>query len=222
MLYDKKYTCPVCQKKFTSKKPRHSKLRLKEEHGDFFKEYEQLNPSYYMVNVCYHCGYAYTDQFSSPKPAQIKEIKEQVSENWVPRDYGSIRDFQMAVESLKLGILCGQLKGEKYNILATLLLHTAWIHREAQDYNNEKRFLNLAREYFLKVYQEDTSGQVDLPKLLFLLGELSRRLDKRDEALSWFSKLVSDKGIKDEKMINRAREQWMLIKKEKERQSGEG
>ena len=171
-----------------------------------------------MVNVCYYCGYAYTDQFQKPKPSQVKEIETQITNSWIPREFGDIRDVYTAIETLKLGILCGQIQGEKYNILATLLLHTAWIYREIEDHNNEMRFLSLAREYFLKVYQEDTSGEVDLAKLLYLLGETSRRLEKYDEAVSWFSKLVSDRSIRDQKMINRAREQWMLIKRERQKE----
>jgi len=219
LLYTKNYTCPLCSKKFSTQKPRHSRLKLIKEHGDFFKEYESINPSYYLVNVCNHCGYAYTDQFDKLQPAQKEQLEEKVAENWHPRDYGGIRDDKMALEALKLAILCGQIQGVNYNILCTLLLHTAWIYRELKDDENEKRFLFLAKEYFLKLYQEDSSGDTDIAKLLYLLGELSRRLENYNEAVSWFSKLVSDKKTMDQKLINRAREQWMDIKKKKERKN---
>ncbi|WP_158212409.1 DUF2225 domain-containing protein [Natranaerobius trueperi] len=217
VLYDKKLTCLLCKYKFKTKKVRHSRLRLIKEHSDFYREYEGINPNYYLVNVCPKCGYAYTDQFTSPKPSHKEEIEKKVSNNWVSRDFGIVRDFNMALDSLKLAVFCGQIQGEKYNILATLLLHTAWIYREQNDEQNEMRFLKLAREQFLKVYQEDTSKEVNLAKLLFLLGELSKRIGGSDEAVTWFSKLVSDRNIQDEKMITRARDQWMLIKKENDR-----
>ncbi len=218
ILYEKKYHCPLCGKKFSTTKPRHSRLKLIKEHGDFFKEYEGINPSYYLVQVCKHCGYAYTDQFEKPNPTQKEILNKKVAAQWSPRDLGGYRETNSALESLKLAILCGQIQGVKLNVLATLLLHTAWIYRELSDEDNEKRFISLARDSFMKIYQEDTSGEIDLARLLYLLGELNRRLGHYEEAVSWFSRLVSNKKIKDKKMINRAREQWMNIKKERKKQ----
>lgn len=221
LLYEKSYTCSLCRKKFTTLKPRHSKLKLIREHGDFYKEYEDINPSYYLVQVCRHCGYAYTDQFSKPNPSQQEKLNQQVVKNWTPRDFGSYRDAETALESLKLAILCGQIQGVKLNVLATLLLHTSWVYRDLEDVENEQRFITLARDYFLKIYQEDTSGEIDLVRLLYLLGELNRRLENYEEAVNWFSRLVSDKKIKDQKLISRARDQWTYIKKERKQKKNQ-
>lgn len=82
----------------------------------------------------------------------------------------------------------------------------------------EKRFMAMA----LKAYEEsyvlsDFAGtSMSEFKVLFMIGELSRRLGQYPKAISYFSKIVQHKNAKDEqKMVNLAREQWRVTMEEK-------
>lgn len=215
ILYDKNYTCALCKVKFTTKKARQGRLKILRQEEDFYKEYKKINPNYYLVNICPECGYAFTDNFSELKPDKIDIIKENVTDKWNKRDFGGIRDWHMAVEALKLGFLCGRLKEEDLNVLAGILLHIAWLYREAEDKENEKRFLENARDYYLNVYQNDISGNINLARLLYLLGELEKRIGNEKEAVNWFSRIVNDKKIMDAGIIRMARERWQELRAKK-------
>ncbi len=219
VLYDKKYNCPLCKVVFYSKKTRPSRLKVVKQDDDFNKKYEGVNPNYYLVNVCPACGYAYTDNFSNLKPDKAEVIKSNITEKWNKRDFSGIRDWNMALECFKLGYLCGRLKEENPNVLAGLLLHIAWLYREAEDEENEQRFLKSARDYYLEVYEKDTSGQVNLARLLYLLGELEKRLGNEKKAVNWFSRIVNDKKINDAGIIRMARDRWQDLRSKKREES---
>ena len=212
ILYDKTYKCPLCTIKFSTKKARQGRLKVVKQDKDFCKHYESVNPNYYLVNVCPSCGYAFTDNFEQLTPAKKEVIKERISEKWSERDFGGIRDWNMALESMKLGFLCGRLKEENKNVLAGLVLHIAWIYRKAGYEKEEKRFLQNAKKLYLEVYEKDTSAEVNVARLLYLLGELERRLGNEKVAVNWFSRIVSDKKIKDPGIIKMARESWQDLR----------
>ncbi|UMZ74103.1 DUF2225 domain-containing protein [Natranaerofaba carboxydovora] len=217
VLYDKKYTCPLCESKFTTKKTRPSRLKVIRQDEDFYKQYEGVNPNYYLVNICPSCGYAFTDNFGKLTPEKVEIIKTNVTDKWTERDFGVIRDWNMALESFKLGFLCGKLKEENLNVLAGLLLHIAWLYREAEDEQNELRFIENARDFYLEVYEKDTSGDINLARLLYLLGELEKRLGNEKKAVTWFSRIVNDKKISDAGIIRMARDRWQELRAKKGR-----
>lgn len=77
----------------------------------------------------------------------------------------------------------------------------------------EKRFLSLA----LNAYEESfvisdfTSTSMSEIKVLFMIGELSRRLGQYNKAVSYFSKIIQHENAKyEQKMVNMARDQWRV------------
>ena len=49
--------------------------------------------------------------------------------------------------------------------------------------------------------------------LTYLIGEISRRLGEKEEALNWFNNVLRNPEIKDNRVIERmTREQWQLAK----------
>jgi uncharacterized protein len=50
--------------------------------------------------------------------------------------------------------------------------------------------------------------------LMFLIGELNKRLERYHEAVRWFSRVVNDKRIMDGAMIRASREQWHALREE--------
>lgn len=51
-------------------------------------------------------------------------------------------------------------------------------------------------------------------KLMYLIGELHRRLDEPREAVRWFSRVVQDPSIMDAAMIQASRRQWQFIREQ--------
>jgi len=220
-FYEKKLACIYCSKPFTSLRVRSRFSISYQIDSDFCPHYRSgnYNPHFYFVNVCPECGFAFSEEFSDQFPKGTKEIIcVQISGNWTKRDFGQVRDIQQALESYKLAILAGSLKREKNAVLAGLCLRLAWLYRSENNGEQEKRFMGMA----LKAYEEsyvlsDFAGtSMSELKVLFVIGELSRRLGQYPKAISYFTKLIQHKNADDEpKMTKMAREQWRVTMEEK-------
>ena len=217
-LYDKKVKCPICSGSFSTKKVRSRFLRTEKIESDFFTVYKDqgLNPMLYEVNVCPKCGYAFADNFSEKISANaIQRIKDQISSNWKERHFGDERTLPQAIETFKLALLSGSLKQEKSIVLAGLCLRLSWLYRMTNDTEQEQRFMELSLEKYKQSYMEtDYIGtQMTEMRILYLIGELSRRLGLRNDAVKYFSKVIEHKNRSLEtKLVDMAREQWYLIR----------
>lgn len=219
-LYDKEVKCPICLFTNTTKKIRSRFIRVEKTETDFLTHYQDknLNPIFYEVNVCSKCGYAFADTFSNSfSVSTLERIKTQITANWKERDFSNERSIGLAVEAYKLSIISGSLKQEKSIVLAGICLRLAWLYRLQNDDEQEKRFMNLAHEKYKASYIEaDYIGtQMTEMRLLYLTGELSRRLGLRDESVKYFSKVINHKNRSTEtKLVEMAREQWYLIRED--------
>ena len=224
-LYEKKLTCIYCTKPFTSQRVRSRFAIPYQIDSDFCPHYGEgnYNPHFYFIYVCPECGFAFSEEFSDQFPKGTKEIiRDQITGHWTKRDFGKVRDFQQTLEAYKLAILAGSLKKEKEAVLAGLCLRLAWLYRSGNNLEQENRFMGMA----LNAYEEsfvlsDFAGtSMSELRVLFMIGELSRRLGKYQKAVSYFSKIVQHQNAKDEqKIVNMAREQWRVTMEEK-RQGG--
>ncbi len=123
---------------------------------------------------------------------------------------GGPRNLEDALESYKLALLCAQVIGERDRIVASLLHHIAWLYRYQGNEDQEKRFLGYSLESYIRVFELEGVGANDA-RLLYLIGEIHRRLGQFQEAVQWFSRVVQDEKIMDAAMIRASREQWKLI-----------
>jgi len=217
VLYDKNMTCPVCNLPFHTKKVRTSAVRVKKRDADYCTYYEGENPLFYEVFVCPHCGYAALEKvFDDITPSQKQLFLSKISKQWVQRDLGKERTVQDAIEVYKLALLCSEVLHQKKDRLGLICLRLAWWYRFLEDEEKEKIFLQHAVNCFEEVFRFGTrtnGNLVDDIMLLYLLGELNRRLGKYEEAISWFNRTISQPGIQMRKIIEeQAREQWRLAK----------
>jgi uncharacterized protein (DUF2225 family) len=181
---------------------------------DFYIRYKGLNPAYYVVSVCPQCGYAHSENFTpglSPKARAQFETK--VVNNWTSRDFGGERTWEDALQTYQLALLCAQIKQEKDRVVAGLLHHIAWLYREKENAEQEKRFLQHALDCYVQVYEVEEIS-VNNARLMYLLGELNRRLGHFHEAVRWFSRVVDDKNIMDSAMIRASRDQWKATRED--------
>jgi len=210
-LFDKRYLCELCGKEFTNKKIRRSQIKVKTIDSDFYTEYTGENPNYYLVKVCPYCGYGWSD-FSSPLKSSEKEgLKAFLKENPPCENFSGARDHEMAEKVFLYAYKIAEWRKEKPQALGNLSLQISWIHRFLKNEEKEKEYLEKALEHFLAFYQT-ADNIVNVGKTMFILGELYRRLGKKDEALKWYARIVSDEKVTDQNIIRAARRQWQGLR----------
>jgi uncharacterized protein (DUF2225 family) len=213
-LFTIKVTCLFCEVEFTTSRVRPSFKKSIKTDTDFGIHYKEINPEYYVVRVCPFCGLATTENFSDKmNKDQKRAFEEKVKDNWSMKDYSGARNWDEAMQTYKLALVCAQIKDEKDRIVAGILHHIAWLYREKEDTEQENRFLRFALNAYIGVYE--TEGEsVNNAKLMYLIGELYRRLGEFNEAVKWFAKVVNDKRIMDASMIKAARDQWTTTRED--------
>lgn len=210
-LYSVKCTCFMCGNEYTTSRVRPSFKKPSGRDSDFCLHYTDINPEYYVVRVCRYCGFASTENFTMKiSESQKKKFLDTIGMNWTGRDYGGERSWRDALETYKLALLCAQIKEESSRVVAGILHHIAWMYRYKGMKEMEDRFLKHALEAYTSLF-EGAESELNDAKLMYLIGELNRRLGNYHEAVRWFSRVVHDKRIMDANMIRASREQWALI-----------
>lgn len=212
-LYETTKTCLCCERSYPSSRVRPSFKKSIHRDTDFCATYKtDINPDYYVVFVCPDCGFATSENgAASMTDAQRKTYYEQIGSRWMRRDYGGSRTRVEALACYKLALLCAGIIGEKERVVAGILHHIAWIYRSEGNEEQEQRFLRYALQSYIAVFE--TEGvSLNNAKLMYLIGELHRRVGEQRLAVRWFSRVVNDKKITDAAMIRASREQWQLIR----------
>ncbi len=200
----KDLTCRLCDKQFSSLAVRKSKQAVISAEGDFQQVYERETPYFYYVFVCPHCGYAYLESFKEEPPLYMRESLKPL-----PDIFSGQRDPATAEQAFKRALECATEQNEEDAVLASLYLQMAWIARLQGDEEKEKTNMEQALAHYIKVYE--MSEQEDISKVMYLIGELSRRLGKEKEAVQWFSRVINDKKSSPA-MRNRARKAWQTAR----------
>ncbi|BFT69761.1 DUF2225 domain-containing protein [Paenibacillus sp. P36] len=213
-LYEISVKCTYCDNSFKSMKVRPSFKKASKTDADFCVHYKGINPDYYIVRICPYCGYAHTENFSDKwKSAQREAFHEKIAKNWTMRSFGGERTWETTLQGYKLALVSAQIKEEKSRVVAGLLHHLAWLYRTKGDWEQEKRFLAFALEAYVHVY-ENEGMELNNARLMFLMGELNRRLGRFSDAVKWFSRIINDRKIMDAAMIRASREQWIVTRED--------
>lgn len=113
--------------------------------SDFCVYYESVNPLFYEVWVCEHCGYAaLQERFENISPIEAKIVKENISKYWKPRSFCGERDVDKAIEAFKLALYNLCKISPKPIEYAKVCLRIAWLYRMKKDEQQEIKFLNHA------------------------------------------------------------------------------
>lgn len=198
--------CNLCKHQFKTPRVKRKKQKAITTDPDFCVHYESENPIYYYVAVCPQCGYSFTEAFKRPK----KGIEEKVPS--LDDDYLRQRDADIAEKSYWRAIECAMVQEERSAVLAGLYHHLAWVYRLKGDKEKEKEALQKAYQYYYTTYQETYAG--DTGRIMYLLGEISRRLGNYKEAVFYLSKVANDRTIADPGLTRQAREIWQRAREE--------
>ena len=192
-LFDKQIICPVCNSHFKTKTVKSKSPRVISKDSDFFIRYSVVNPYFYDVLLCNSCGYAaLRTDFDNIKTYKKELVFSNVTPKWKPRDYPDILDEKLAIERYKLALLNALLLDLADSTKAMLSLKIAWMHRMLNNTDQEKVFLGQALDGFNNAYIYEVFPIYGLQRdsLMYLLGELNRKLGNYPEALQWFSKTI--------------------------------
>lgn len=203
----------MCDKEITVTRVRNRLAMLKQD-SDFCTYYKDMNPYYYSIWVCPHCGYAAQDSYFEETPAAFGVIKDFLAGRTVKANFCGERTRDTAIATYKLAIFFAEMAGALPSRLAGLYLKLAWLYREAGQ-SEEAAMLDKAREYYEQAFLKEKTpiGNMTEVTLEYLIGELLRRTGRLPEALSYLGKVVGNPRAREEKRIlEMARDAWNLAR----------
>ncbi|MCX7922923.1 MAG: DUF2225 domain-containing protein [Clostridia bacterium] len=219
-LYNKAVACPVCSKEteVTKVKAKASKVLTRD--SDFCVHYEGINPLFYDIWVCEHCGYAaQSEKFEQISTKDVNVVKQTIGKLWHQRKFSGERSVDKAIETFKLALYNLQVRKAKSSELARICMRIAWLYRMKND-AKEKEFLNFALRCYSETYESERFpvDKLDENTCMYIIGELNRRVGNYNDATKWFSRLISSPDArKNPTLLETAREQFQLTKEAMEK-----
>lgn len=214
-LYTVEKVCPVCDKTFNVTRVR-TRLTMIKKDSDFCTYYHGVNPYYYHVWVCPHCGYAVPEpEFDRPPSEKVVAF---LKGRKVNVDFSGIRTREQAISTYKLAIFYGEMTGVYASKIAGLYLRLGWVYRDGELKEEEQLALTKAIEFYDKAMASENFpiGNMTEPMLVYLYADLLRRTGKLDEALVFYNRVIANPQAKmDPRILNLARTAWQEAREEK-------
>lgn len=219
LIYHTTVTCPVCENSFKEKAVKSSSFRVSSKDTDFFIRYEIINPYFYDVWICNKCGYsALKIDFPKLRENEATLVLQNITPKFKNKNYPEEYDINIAIERYKMALINAVYTDSKPSKKAMICLKIAWMYRLLGTENSkdlERNFLKEALTGFEQAYMKEIFPLYGMDSyiMMYLIGELNRRLGNHSIALSWLSKLITSKGVKAN-LKELARTQKDLIKEE--------
>ncbi len=234
IIFDKTYTCPVCDKDFKSKTVKTGKVKLHTIDTDLRPRYLQADPLKYDAILCTNCGYASLNRFFKyVTNSQAELIKKNISANFKPdKETNNIYTYDDAIVRHKMALVSSIVKKAKISERAYTCLKTAWVIRgkvetlpsDTPDYkqelekinHQEMEFINNAYEGFTEAFMKETFPMCGMDEITItlLVADLARKVGKFDESSRWISRILVSREA-SERIKEKARQIKELIKEGK-------
>lgn len=196
-IFFKKINCPVCENVFKTPAVKAKSSRIVSKDSDLFIRYTVENLYFYEVWLCPSCGYsALKTDFEKIKTYQKKLVKERISPRWVNREYNLPFTENIAIERYKLALVNSIMIENNSSTKAIICLRIAWIYRLLKDETNEINYIKQSLSAFNEAYLKENLPLYGLDRfsVMFLIGELNRRIGEDTIALRWFSEVIISIG----------------------------
>lgn len=233
MLYDKTYSCPICDRNIKCKTVKTGKAKLVSVDTDLRPKYQDIDCIKYDVVMCESCGYsAMTRFFTSISSTQIKWIKEEICSNYKPVSFdGEMYTYDEAILRYQLALANSVVKKAKVSERAYACLKLAWLYRgkaenldtSAPDYEQqledarkeEQDYIASAYEGFIDAMKNEMFPicGMDEATYTYVTADLARRCKDYDVASKLVSQLLVSR-MASAKVKDRARELREIIKEE--------
>lgn len=233
-LFEKSYTCPVCDNEFKSKTVRTGKAKLVGTDVDLRAKYQGLDPLKYDIVSCPKCGYTtVTRFFNTITSPQASLIKEKISANYKPTvNNEPTISYEAALESHKLALVSAIVKKCRASEKAYICLKIAWLLRGqreelapsvpnykelvAQSEAEELEFMKNAYEGFTAAVSKEEFPMcgMDESTMDYLLAALACNCKQYDMASRLVSSVITSKVAKNN-LKEKARELKEVILKKR-------
>lgn len=224
-LFDKTFTCPICDKEFKARTVKIGKAKLAGTDSDLKPKYEQIDLLKYDIIMCPHCGYAALSRyFKFVTAPQAKRIKETISANFKPiTEYKEIYTYDEALERYKLTLANAIVKMAKASEKAYICLKTAWLLRgkgesldladpeyeakKAQVDEEEKEFLKNALDGFIAARQAESFPMcgMDETTVDYVISVTATKFEQFDVASKLISQIIASPNT-NPRMKDKARD----------------
>ena len=156
LIYDKSFSCPVCDHKFTSKVMKTGKTRLVSADLDCRPIFEGIDSNKYDVVECPECGYAAMVAYFLPLlNAQIKMVREGICNKIkIQNPTGEIYQYEEVISRYQVALACAIVKHGKDSEKAYICLHFAWLLRGYAEMLEEEQ--NLTAEKAKELKEQET------------------------------------------------------------------
>ncbi|MDR2889815.1 MAG: DUF2225 domain-containing protein [Lachnospiraceae bacterium] len=224
-LFDKTYTCPICDHKYGERTVRTGKARLLGIDLDLRPRHEQLDVGKYDVISCPKCGYTVLSRYFAPlSPTMTKLVKENIASSFVSRsEKMAVYTYDTAFERYQLCLANAIVKRGKDSEKAYICLKTGWILRGMGEHldkaiekyderlkeikQREQEYLRHAYEGFIKA--RSTEGYpmcgMDETTLDYLLAALAIGFEEFDVATKMIGGILASAAA-NSRMKDKARE----------------
>lgn len=224
LIYDKSFTCPVCDEEFASKIMKTGKAKLLGTDSDLRAKYEGIDSVKYDALLCPACGYAaLTRYFNSIGSAQAKLIKEKISTSVRVTKYDDeIYSYEQAYERFRLSLICAVVKKVKASEKAFICLKSGWLMRGWREsiqenggdakkieelLKQEVEYLQNAYKGFVEARQSESFPMCGMDEMTidYLVAVLAMKLGKYDVASRLVSSILAS-SMANARMKDKARD----------------
>lgn len=214
LIFDKRYTCPVCDFEFKSKMVRTGKVRLIGADSDLRPKYAGVDSLKYDAILCPKCGYAALNRyFNFIMSSQAKNIREKISAKFkCPEESEKFYTYDDAITRHKMALLNTVVKNGKNSERAYTCLKLAWLCRGKREqmmqgtYEKEEvkalameetELLKNAYEGFEAAFSKEDFPMcgMDQYTMMYLLAELARRIGHVNEAKQYVSRVLTARDV---------------------------
>jgi uncharacterized protein (DUF2225 family) len=229
-LWNKQIKCPLCGHEFETTRLRTSSIKIKEKETDFGMVYQEDCAYFYAVTACPHCTFAArNEEFESLMPEyepKLMELCRKLSLSSHEREdiYAlGPATAEQAVKRHEQAVAFWKHRAHPdLGELAGLWMHLAWIHRLAGDKQRERLAMEEAAKAYAEYYEKGhrLPEKLGEPGILYLIGELYRRLGRFKEGRRYYERALASKELGAFPNIeNLCRDQMLVAKTQMEEEN---
>lgn len=206
-LFEKTYTCPVCNTEFKALKVKASMPKLLRTDPDMRPVYQFIDITKYECVACEKCGYAaLSKDFDKLSDAQIKMIRKEITPNFKGMKHAEQRyTYDEALLRYKMALANVAVKHGRTSEMAYLCLKIAWLYRGKRNelvaadekkkrelYGSEIAYIKKAREGFNSARMNEMFPIAGMDEWTydFLLAELSIECNEPGDAKKLVSNII--------------------------------
>lgn len=195
MIFKKTIICPICKKESKINAIKKGAFRIIHQDIDLHLKYEGLNPIYYDVNFCNHCGYAdLSKYFNKINPKEFDILQKNISYQWTPMEIPMDNNINFAINLYKLVLLNRlYIKKHKKGELAVITLRLSYLFKDLGNEDNISRFRQNTLTCLTEAYtsEEFPLGETfDQYYAEYLLSVLNYYNSNKEEAMKWVGKVI--------------------------------